>query len=212
MVGNHTNLGALERVEVWLQKMKDLAAEYPHLEPSVFTYNACMEAYTRHIQVTQNDKRRSKTKENRQIILQSRDSILRLYEELEGHGLIPNSYTRNLLLESMPAQSKMWKASEKWAISYLDGRQSSTVQGNPPNRRTFNLLFSVYGHERNFHIADVLLKKLWKWNFEHWNGNFESNSLVPSKLWYQSLLTTLSKSNIADNQATRDAMAIRCKI
>jgi pentatricopeptide repeat protein len=178
---------AARRAEGLLRKMKDLSNSFPSLRPTIFTYNAVMEAFSRHATAKQR---------NSPIMQQISDSILRLYQELQDEGLSPNTYTWNLLLASTSQTSGQWQELEKWATEYLRKNDSrdDNIEKKIPDRQTYNTLFNLYAENGNYEKAEVLLRAILAWIRENNKSQDDRTSLKPSKVWYNFVLKALAVS------------------
>uniref|UniRef100_A0A7S4ERC5 Pentacotripeptide-repeat region of PRORP domain-containing protein n=1 Tax=Pseudo-nitzschia australis TaxID=44445 RepID=A0A7S4ERC5_9STRA len=167
-----------------LEKMKELSDTFPHLSPTIFTYNAVMEAYSN--QITKNKYRRGS--QNRSS--EDEEIILRLYRELQEAGLSPNAYTKNMILSSIPNDSKEWCKLERWAFDYLDNNGKSIGA----DRNTYNTLFKVYSVVGNVKKAGEMLRKLLQWHQQQHLGKDTQTALKPSKIWFHCVLKALAVS------------------
>lgn len=173
---------------------------FAHLRPTIFTYNAVMEAYF--------------NSKNRQLIEGWGDtsgffegkqqSIARLYQEMkQSTDLSPNTYTWNLVLASTAPDSGDWTAVEAWALDYLVvekkgidahrspyGGEDDTV----PDRQTYSTLLKRYAQWGDADRAEVLLRKLLDWNRDKKQHGDGTSMLDPSKVWFHCVLKALSAS------------------
>ncbi|KAL3918893.1 MAG: hypothetical protein SGILL_004028, partial [Bacillariaceae sp.] len=179
------NSQAASRAEALLRQMKNLSEAFPSVQPTIFTYNAVIEAYSKHAASKQRNVR---------VVQQTKDSIRRLYHELQGEGLSPNTYTWNLLLASLPHSCKEWKELESWALDPFQNQDGQAKDGNKPDRQTYNSLFKLYAENGDFGPAEDLLRAILAWNGSCGSKQEDVKSLNPSKVWFCSVLKALAVS------------------
>jgi hypothetical protein len=190
---------ASSRGERLLRRMEELSKEYPHLSPTIFTYNAVMEAYSKTI--TASSEGSNSFKETVMIKGRDRSPVARLYMELQELGLTPNTYTWNLVLASVPQDSKQWVSLEEWAFAFL--RSENLVVDNVenlPDRQTYNVLFKLFANSGAFGKAERLLHQLTLWNHQQQDED-SSTILKPSIVWYHCVLRALAATNEMDCNA-----------
>lgn len=164
------------RSEQLLQKMK----RYPAVLPTVFSYNAVMEAWVKSAtnKSGQSHKDQSSQKTQRQSqgapkgrtlkqhptsqqkprsIVQAKNAVMRLFDEMikESTGkatLKPDTYTYNLVLELFAKSPNPHdlKKAEEWFRSMPE----------KPDRQTFNLMFAAHANHGNAEQAERLLHGL----------------------------------------------------
>ena len=181
---------AARRAVGLLEKMKKLSVTFPHLSPTIFTYNAVMEAYCN--QVTKNHNMSG----GQQRLLDDQQVMLSLYQELQEAGLLPNTYTRNMILSSIPTDSEEWGRLESWAYDYLDDNGDTII----PDRKTYNILLKIYSVDGNFDKAETMLRRLLKWNNlqqqqQQRLEDITHTALKPSKIWFHCVLKALAVSD-----------------
>ena len=184
---------AASRAIALLKRMKELSIVFPHLSPTIFSYNAVMEAYCNRIYNNWNRAR------YRQQYLKDQAILLRLYQELQEVGLLSNAYTRNMVLASISNDSEEWSDLESWAYNYLDGNVDNVI----PDRKTYDTLFRVYSVVGNVNRADQLLRKLLKcWTSQGMDIFVREQSRgitqiipKPSKIWFHCTLRALAVSD-----------------
>jgi pentatricopeptide repeat protein len=190
---------AASRGERLLRRMEELSKEYPHLSPTIFTYNSVMEAYSKSI----NAPSEGSIPFKEPVMIKGRDSnpVVRLYTDLKGLGLAPNTYTWNLVLTSIPQDSKQWISLEEWALTFLRGEKVVVDDvENVPDRQTYHGLFKLFANSGAFGKAKRLLHQLTLWNnLEREEDN--STNLKPSRVWYHCVLKALATTN----ELNRDA-------
>lgn len=189
---------AARQAMVLLAKMKELSGVFPHLSPTIFSYNAVMEAYCNQI-----SKHRSKVGYE-QRLLKDQEVILRLYQELQETGLSPNTYTRNMILASISNASEEWRQLESWAYNYLDDNSDDII----PDRKTYNTLFSIYSFVGNADGAEKMLRKLLKWYASLDKGlynkqkGFQIDRTIPTptKIGFHCVLKALAISDLTQDE------------
>ncbi|CAB9499120.1 Pentatricopeptide repeat-containing protein [Seminavis robusta] len=194
------------RSEQLLQKMK----RYPTVRPSVFSYNAVMEAWVKSA-TQKSNKHRKKTPKNRsqdpsksqskkepsfpktphpsqqpkqRSIVQAKNAVMRLFLEMAKAGeatLQPDTYTYNLVLELF-AKSPSPEDLEK-AMEWFRNMSCE------PDLKTFNLLFAAHGKHGNAQEAEQLLHDLIREIQEdELPAEEENRPLVPRQVWFHCVL------------------------
>jgi Pentatricopeptide repeat domain len=163
------------RSEQLLQKMK----RYPAVLPTVFSYNAVMEAWVKSAsnksdkshngQSSQKPQRQSQgaprglapkqhtSQQKPRSIVQAKNAVMRLFDEMikasAGRVTVkPDTYTYNLVLElfaKSPNPHDLKKA-EEWFLSMPE----------KPDRQTFNLMFAAHATHGKAEQAERLLNGL----------------------------------------------------
>jgi hypothetical protein len=190
---------AAGRGERLLRRMEELSKEYSGLRPTIFTYNSVMEAYSQSINASSEGSNAFREP----VMIKGRDTnpIARLYMELQGLGLVPNTYTWNLVLASVPQDSKQWVSLEKWALAFL--RSEKLVVDNVdnlPDRQTYNVLFKMFASSGAFGKAELFLQQLSLWNHQQREEIIHVN-VKPSRVWYHCVLKALATTNELDRDA-----------
>ena len=189
----HKDRLAAKRAIGLLERMQELSVSFPHLSPTIFSYNSVMEAYC-----NQADKNRNRV-EYQQRLWEDQEVILRLYQELQENDLSPNAYTRNMILGSAPNDSEEWSRLETWACNYLDGNSDGTI----PDRKTYKTLFRIYSLVGDADRAEKMLRKLLKWNASQDKDHYHSQKGLestqtkpnPSKYWFDLVFKALAVSD-----------------
>lgn len=190
---------ATKRAVGLLVKMKELSAVFPHLAPTIFSYNTVLEAYCNQIDNDQNRAGREKR------LLEDREAVLKIYKELQDSGLSPNTYTRNIVLGSLSKYSEERIRLENWAHDYLDRSGDDII----PDRKTYNTLFKSYVLAGDAKSAQNMLQKLLKFDTLQKNdeqeGDGEKNqtSFNPSKYWFDCVLKALVASDLDCDEANK---------
>ena len=169
---------APQKAEQLLRRMQELSTTFPHLKPSIFTYNAVMEAYSK-----------SMGSPNRRRRQQGQLSILRLFKELK-ETLEPNTYTFNLVLSSNSDFSEEWKKLEMWAMDFVGGKPNPIAM--EPDRQTYNQLLKYYGEVGEARKAEVLLERIIR--TVKADASPISSTLEPGLVWFNMLFKALSKT------------------
>jgi pentatricopeptide repeat protein len=137
---------AAPRAEQLLLQMEDLSDQYPHLRPTIFAYNAVLEAFAKNC-----------NNFNLRTAQQSQLGVLRWFRKARRDpSLLPNTFSNNLVLTSNARSSLEWQSLEQWAMDYLDGKQLENV----PDRNTYNQLLQSYAGAGEADKAENLLKKI----------------------------------------------------
>jgi len=137
---------AAPRAEQLLLQMEDLSNQYPHLRPTIFAYNAVMEAFAKNC-----------NNFNLRTAQQSQLGVLRWFRKVRRYpSLQPNTFSNNLVLTSKARSSLEWQSLENWAIDYLDGKQLENI----PDRNTYNQLLQSYATAGEADKAEGLLQKI----------------------------------------------------
>ena len=168
---------APQKAEQLLRQMQDLSSTFPQLKPSIFTFNAVMEAYAK-----------SARSRNRRRAQQSQLTILRLFKELKNTSLTPNTYTYNLILTSNAQDSEEWQAVELWALDFLDGK-TTTIK---PDRQTYNQLLKGYADTGNADKAEHLLQRIIESTKP--DSGMNDEALKPGTVWLNLFFKALAKS------------------
>ncbi len=177
---------AAAKAEQLLQRMHDLANVFPHLQPSIFSYNAVMEAYTKTCN-SSNPKRAQ----------QSKLAILRIFRKLYREiKLQPNTFTNNLLLTSNTRSSRERQNLEQWALEYLDCPTSTSVL---PDRNTYNQLFQSYASSGDADKAEILLQKIITFIT---TVSIPNTDLKVSPVWFNLVLKALASSRCMEIHET----------
>lgn len=171
---------APQKAERLLRRMIELSKDYPHLQPTIFTYNAVLEAYAK-----------SSSMRHTKRAKQSSFSILRLFQEMEAAAEIePNTFTHNLVLTSNVQESTEWKALEGWALRYLEDPSSTSIV---PDRNTYNQLLRCYADAGEAVKAEALLHSiidLTRRQQEQYGENLKA-----SRVWFNLVLKAMAASN-----------------
>jgi pentatricopeptide repeat protein len=169
---------AAARAEQLLQKMVELADQFPQLRPTIFTYNAVLEAYTKHCN-SKNPKREH----------QCQSAVLRIFQRVQRDPkLEPNSFTNNLVLTSNARSSAEWQTMERWALDCLDNYNATSTT---PDRNTYNQLFQCYASRGEYNKAEELLQKILN---SKESDLIESNNLKVCPVWFNLVLKALAVS------------------
>ena len=137
---------AAPRAEQLLLQMEDLSNQYPHLRPTIFAYNAVLEAFAKNC-----------NNFNLRTAQQSQLGVLRWFRKVRRDpSLQPNTFSNNLVLTSNARSSSEWQSLENWAIDYLDGK----LLENVPDRNTYNQLLQSYATAGDADKAEGLLQKI----------------------------------------------------
>lgn len=176
-----------------LERMKELSAAFPHLSPTIFSYNAVMEAYCNRV-----DKNHHRWGNQRRL-LEDQEAIIGLYQELQGTGLSPNAYTRNMILASISNDSKEWSRLETWAYDYLDGNGDHII----PDIKTYNTLFRIYSLVGNANKAEKMLRKLLSWyaSQDKFQKHNQQGKPKPSKYWFDCVLKALATAELGCDES-----------
>ncbi|KAG7354972.1 PPR: pentatricopeptide repeat domain containing protein [Nitzschia inconspicua] len=184
---------AAGRAERLLRRMDELAGDFAHLTPTIFTLNSVMEAYSK------NPNTEERTVE-----------VMRLNLDLEGRGLSPNTYTLNLLLASICTNSKVWASLEKWALDFLRSEPAveynkvDTTETIEPDRQTYNTLFNVYGKIGAFKKAEYLMQQILE--LDHHRTSENGHTLQPSRVWYHCVFKALATTNeLGEDEKERES-------
>jgi pentatricopeptide repeat protein len=179
---------APQRAEQLLRRMQELSLSFPHLQPTIFTFNAVLEAYSK-----------TAGSKNKRRQHQSQLAVLRLFQELQ-ENLTPNTYTYNLVLTSQARFSEEWQSLEKWAHDYLDGNPTSTVK---PDRQTINQLLKGYAEVGDADKAEKVLNQAIE--ISQTSAKGEKTPLEVSPVWFNLVLKGLARSQqspeVADSSA-----------
>lgn len=187
---------ATKRAADLLERMKELSDVFPHLSPTTYSYNTVLEAYSNQIENNENKGGHQKR------LFEDRETILKLYEELQDAGLSPNTYTRNIVLASISKESDEWSRLENWAHDHLDGSGDGII----PDRKTYSTLFKIYILAGDARKAEKMLRKLLKWNTsqdkeEQKGSENNQTSLRPTKYWFDCVLKALVLSDLECDEA-----------
>jgi pentatricopeptide repeat protein len=137
---------AAARAEQLLLQMEDLSAQFPHLRPRIFAYNAVLEAFAKKCNTF-----------NHRTVQQSQLGVLRWFRKVRRDPLLqPNTFSNNLVLTANARTSLEWQSLEQWAMDYLDGKQLDNV----PDRNTYNQLLQSYANSGDVNKAESLLQKI----------------------------------------------------
>jgi len=162
-----------------VDRMVELADEFPHLRPSIFTYNALLEAYTKNC--NSNNPKRAQ---------QSRLAVLRIFRKVQRDPqLEANSFTNNLLLTSNAITSPEWYAVERWALDYLD---NPTYTAPIPDRNTYNQLLQCYASQGDADKAEDLLQKIIN---STESKRITDDSLKVCPVWFNLVFKALASSS-----------------
>jgi pentatricopeptide repeat protein len=186
------DLMAPKRAEQLLRQMQSLSLTFPHLAPTIFTYNAVMEAYAKSASARNN--RRSQNHQQ---------TLVRLFREVkETLGL--NTYTYDLMLMLKDPSLEEWQQAESWADAFLKGSSRDPVK---PDRGTFNFLLATYAQVGDGQKAEALLCELLKQKPLPAQATAEQKkrSLYPNGVWYNLVLKALAAScDICDAVETKE--------
>jgi len=188
----HKDNKAAKRALGLLERMKELSSVFPHLTPTIYSYNAVMESF-----VNQVKKRRAGYQERSS---EDREVILRLYQEAQDVGLTPDTYTRNMILASMSHNSEQWRQLESWAFDYLDGDSDSVS----PDRNTYHALFRTYSVFGDAKGAEKMLRKLLINEHKRLGLGTTQNELKPSKYWFDSVFKAMA---VSDTKGSHERVA-----
>jgi hypothetical protein len=130
----------------------------PLPKPSVFTYNAVMEAHvkssTNSYSNNNNNQSSGGTSYQRSQAQTSRTiqhtitALQRLWKEMESQGIEPNTFSYNLLLKLYTAaqtSSSFTNSYLKQAEALVQAMEQSPKANVAPDRQTYNLLLAAYG-------------------------------------------------------------------
>ena len=187
----HRDLMAPQRAEQLLRQMQSLSLTFPHLAPTIFTYNAVMEAYAKSASARNN--RRSQNHQQ---------TLVRLFREVQ-ETLGPNTYTYDLVLMLKDPSLEEWQQAESWADAFLKGNSRDRVK---PDRGTYNFLLATYAQVGDAEKAESLLRELLKQKPLPAQATAEQKkkSLYPNGVWYNLVLKALAVS--CDNCDDCDAV------
>jgi pentatricopeptide repeat protein len=172
----HRDWMAPQKSERLLRRMQELAVTFPHLQPSIFTFNAVLEALAK-IASSKHPRRAQ----------QSQLAILRLFQELQQQNLTPNTFTNNLVLTSNARFSPEWQSLETWALNYLDGQDTSLQ----PDRQTYNQLLKGYAEIGNADKAEKLLHKIIQATT---SGSIDNKDAIKANpVWFNLVLKALAR-------------------
>jgi len=200
-----------------LQKMK----RHPSVRPSVFSYNAVMEAWVK--SATQGKNRPGKAvtsskpnlaQQQRQnqpgkqrSIVQAKNFVLRLFDEMTKQQgarlpLKPDTYTYNLILElyaKSPNPTDLRKA-EEWFLN----------MECEPDRQTINLMFSAHANHGKAEQAERLLLGLiqdYREKLQQQNNDesCEAQDRIPNQVWFHCVLKAYSKDQMMKSATIKTA-------
>jgi pentatricopeptide repeat protein len=185
----HRDSMAPQYAEALLRRMQALSTNFPHLQPSIFTYNCVMEAFAKSASST-HQPRRSQQHKHQQV-------LLRLFQEVEDN-LAPTTYTYNLILSLQSPLTRAWQRAEEWADGFI--RERAPADDNIPDRMTFTHLLSTYAKVGDADKAERLLKDILQRQAKQHpqESNSEDNrkqSLQPNKVWFHCVLKAMALSS-----------------